>query len=594
MPRLPGFLRGSGDEQHEPAEALHEQCLSCSADLEGSQTYERFRACHACGFHFHLSAKDRVATLLDAGSFREADRGVTALDPLSFDGRGGYRSRVISAQRRTHLAEAVLTGSGNLQGRAVELAVVDFGFLGGSIGVAAGERLARAFEKATARGLPVITVVSTSGTRMQEGLLALMQAPRIAVALGKHARAGLPHITIATDPTTGSAYTGFVNLADFILAEPNALIGYGALRVLQEAEGHELPAGAHTAEKHLADGLLDAIIPRPRLRETLAMLLDIIASDVHTDTSVRARLGEIQHTHHDAWAQVQISRHKNRPAALELARLMVSAFFEIHGDRSGEDDPGIAVGPAVLGAEPVMLIVQSRRAGEREGLIGPAGYRKAQRGMLLAEKFGLPVVTVIDTMIADPSLHSEEAGLGAAIASCMATMLELEVPTVAAITGEASSEGALPLAVADRLIMLDNAVYEVVRPEQAARMLARDTDEVAERLRITSHDCLRLGIADLTVAEPGEGAHTDPDDTALFLRRALLSQLIALHTMRDNKRLEARFNRYREAGSTRAWLRGSVERRFAHLGDRVAALRDRLKRKRKPSQDPAEPPDIPV
>lgn len=594
MPRLPGFLRRSATETESDLEEAREQCLSCGADLEDSQVFESLRVCHACGFHFHLGARERVAMLLDDGSFREADRGVTALDPLSFDGRGGYRSRVINAQRRTHLAQAVLTGSGKLRGRPIELAVVDFGFLGGSIGVAAGERLARAFERATARSLPVVTVVSTSGTRMQEGLLGLMQAPRIAVALQRHAKAGLAHVTIASDPTTGSAYTGFVNLADIILAEPNALMGYGALRLLQEAAGEDLPEGAHTAEDHLSHGLIDAVVPRPQLRATLALLLDLIASDLQTGPAVHPASGEAQHTPIDAWSQVQISRHQNRPAAVELARLMTSAFFELHGDRSGEDDPGITVGPALLGAEPVMLVVQSRRAGDREGLIGPAGFRKARRALLLADKFGIPVVTLVDTMIADPAIRSERAGLGEAVASCMATMLDVRVPTVAAITGEASSEGALSLTVADRVLMLDNAVYEVMRPEQAARLLAREIDEVAERLRLTSHDCLRLGIADSTVTEPGEGAHTSARDTALFLQRAIMRQLTALHGLREKKRLDARFNRYRETGSTRAWLRGNIERRFAHFGDRVIALRDRLRRNRKRTPDPSDYPQIPV
>jgi len=594
MPRLPGFLRRSATDTDSDLGEDREQCLSCGVDLEGSQVFDSLRVCHSCGFHFHLSARERVAMLVDAGSFREADRGVTALDPLSFDGRGGYRSRVISAQRRTHLAEAVLTGFGTLRGRPVELAVVDFGFLGGSIGVAAGERLARAFEKATARSLPIVTVVSTSGTRMQEGLLALMQAPRIAVALQRHAGAGLAHVTIASDPTTGSAYTGFVNLADVILAEPNALMGYGALRLLQEAAGEDLPEAAHTAEDHLAHGLIDAIVPRPQLRSPLALLLDLIASDVQTSPTVRPASGEAQHTSIDAWSQVQISRHQNRPAALELAGLMTSAFFELHGDRSGEDDPGITVGPALLGADPVMLVVQSRRAGDREGLIGPAGYRKARRAMNLAGKFGIPLVTVVDTMIADPAIRSEQAGIGEAVASCMATMLDLPVPTIAAITGEASSEGALPLTVADRVLMLDNSVYEVMRPEQAALLLAREIDEVAERLRLTSHDCLRLGIADATVSEPGEGAHTSPRDTSLFLQRAVMRQLTALRGMKEKKRLEARYRRYRETGSTRAWLRGSLERRFAYLRDRMSALRERVRRSRKRTPDPSDYPQIPV
>ncbi len=284
--------------RHEEAEApeeerRHEQCLSCGADLEGSRSYERFRVCHSCGFHFHLSADERLATLLDIGTFHEDDRGVTAIDPLSFRGRQSYRSRVIQAQRRTGLAEAALTGTGSIHGQDVVIGVIDFSFRGGSIGVAAGERLARAFEKATSRRVPVILVCSTSGTRMQEGLLALMQAPRIAAAVRRHDRSGLPYIAVLTDPTTGSAYTGFVNLADIMVAEPNALLGYAALRSLQEATADDLPGDAHTSEAHLKHGLIDAVVSRPQLRDSLAQLLDLLANSYR----LTAQKGGARFTH---------------------------------------------------------------------------------------------------------------------------------------------------------------------------------------------------------------------------------------------------------------------------------------------------------
>jgi acetyl-CoA carboxylase carboxyl transferase subunit beta len=536
-----------------------------------------------------------VELLLDPGSFREEDRGVTAIDPLSFEGRGGYRSRVINAQRRTGLTEAALTGSGSILGREVTLAVLDFAFLGGSIGVVAGERLARAFERAATRRMGVITVCSTSGTRMQEGLLALMQAPRIASAIRRHEKGGLPHISVITDPTTGSAYTGFVNLADIIIAEPNALVGYGALRVLQEAEGHSLPERAHTSESHLERGLVDAVVARPQLRDTLALLLDLLAHDEHTSIAPRQRHDRLRHTPHGAWQQVQISRHRERPTALDLARLMVSAFVEIHGDRMGGDDQAVAAGPAWLGTEPVMLIAQVRRRGTGDGRITATGFRKAQRALALAGKFGLPVITLIDTPGADTGLASEETGLGSAVARCMAAMLEAPVPTIAVITGEGSSEGAMAMAVADRVLMLDNAVYEVIRPEEAARILAREAGEVAERLQLTSHDCLKLGIADASIPEPGEGAHTNPQEAALMLRRSVLRELARLEVVRPKRRMEQRARRYREIGSTRSWVRGTIERRVAHFADRMAAFGDRVRRRSRPRRrDFDDFPEIPV
>jgi acyl-CoA carboxylase subunit beta len=579
MKTIPRLLRRSDSGETVQVEPPHETCLSCGADLEGSRSYLRFRVCHSCGFHFHLRAQERVATLLDPGTFRETDRGVTSIDPLSFAGRRPYRGRVINAQRRTGLAEAALTGTGTVFGRDVVIAVLDFSFLGGSIGVVAGERLARAFEKAAARRTPVITVLSTSGTRMQEGVLALMQIPRVATAALRHSRLGLPHVAVLTDPTTGSAYTGFVNLADYTIAEPNALVGYAALRVLEEREGHELPAGSHTSESLLEHGLIDAVMPRADLRDAIALLLDLLMSDYRLSATSDARGTHISHTQKVALQQLELSRHQERPTATDLVGRMTSGFTPLHGDRMGTDDPAILAGFASLGGEAVAVIGQVRRPGP-QGWISPGGFRKATRAMRLAAKFRLPVITLIDTAGADPSLESEQDGLGAAMADCLATLIDLPVPTIAVITGEGNSEAAVTMAAADRVLMLDNAVYEVIRPEDAARQLYQDTahaGEVADRLRMTSHDCIRLNIVDATVPEPGDGAHTDHQEAALLLRRSILRELTRVQGQKPKRRLERRYDRYRHMGSTRARMRGTIERRLAHVWDRIGGIWDRLR-----------------
>jgi acyl-CoA carboxylase subunit beta len=590
----------------QPAEAeplrRHEQCLSCGADLEGSKSYERYRVCHSCGFHFHLTARERLASLLDLGSFHEDDRGVTAIDPLSFQGGHSYRARVINAQRRTGLAESALTGTGAIFGRDVVIAVLDFSFLGGSIGVVAGERIARAFEKATARRIPVVTVCSTSGTRMQEGLLALMQEPRVIQAGQRHAKAGLPHIAVLTDPTTGSAFAGFISLADIVIAEPNALVGYAAMRALQESEGQDLPPGSHTSESNLSRGLIDAVVPRAQLRDSVGLLLDLLLNDYRLSAPRKMHEGKAVHSNRPAWQQVQISRHELRPTARDFIARMTASFVELHGDRSGEDDPAIIAGLASLGGEAVMIVGENRphTRGAGDGWIQPAGFRKAKRAMELAARFQLPLITLIDTSGAHPSLESEQSGLGHAIADCMATLLELPVPTIAVITGEGNSEAAVALAVADRVLMLDNAVYEVIRPEDAARILYQEAGragEAAEGLRLTSHDCIRLGIVDGTVTEPGDGAHTDHAEAALLLRRAILRELTRVQRLRAKTRMDRRYARYREIGSTRSWLRGRLERRLAHFFDRLGGMRNRLLRRPAPfgrRGDYGDEPHIPV
>ncbi len=578
------LLRRNGPDEEPVSEEPKEMCLSCGSVLETNRLYQRFRVCQDCGFHFHVTARERIALLLDQGTFHEDDRGVSSIDPLSFQARQSYRTRIIDAQRRSGLTESALTGTGRLGGREIVIAALDIAFLGGSIGVASGERIARAFEKATSRNAPIVTVCSTSGTRMQEGLLALMQLPRIAVAVNRHAAAGLPHIAILTDPATGSAYTGFANQADIIIAEPNALVGFAALRALQETEGRELPASAHTSESHLEHGLVDMIVPRPELRDRLASLIDMLIHDLHVQAEKGPKKQPATHSTVPAWDQVQLSRHRERPTASDFVELMTGSFFELRGDRSGTDDKGIIAGIATIGGEAAMIIGQERPASgsERDGWVRAAGFGKAIRAMRLASKFGLPVVTLIDTRGADPSLDEEEAGLGNRLTACLSTMLNVPTPTIAVITGEGSSEAAVAMAAADRVLMLDNAVYEVVRPEDAAAILYGESsraNEAAERLRVTSHDALKLGLVDATIPEPGDGAHTDPVETARVLQRAIVRNLVSLQRERPKRRMENRYARYREVGSTHSKLRGRLDRRFAHLADRIGTLRDRLRRR---------------
>ncbi len=520
--------------------------------------------------------------LLDPESFREHDSDVTAIDPLDFVGRRPYRSRIIESQRRTGLTEAAVSGTGSLFGREIAIVVLDFSFLGGSVGVVAGERLARAFERAARRRIPLVAVYSSSGTRMQEGLLALFQVPRVAAAAEQLRRAGVPHVAIATDPTTGLLYSGILNLADYLIAEPGAVLGYAAMRVLQERE--QLPEGAHTSEAHLQHGLVDAVVPRPELREVVGAVLDVLLSSYRLSPARRVRLRESGHTYRSAWEQVQLSRHEGRPTAAELALAIVSPFVELRGDRCGADDASVVAGFGSLAGQSLVVIAHNRRPKDGSGWVHASGLRKARRAIELASRFELPILTLIDTPGFDPSHENEESGLGAAATECLRALLTAPVPTVAVVTGEGGSEAAMVFSVADRLLMLDNAVFEVIRPEDAAAILfgedrERGPEEAAERLRLTSHDCLRLRVIDDTVPEPREGAHVRRDEAARLLRRALIRHLVEVQKEKPGRRLKRRLHRYRSLGPVHTSLRGRIERRVAHLADAAAGWWERMRRR---------------
>ncbi len=258
------------------------------------------------------------------------------------------------------------------------------------------------------------------------------------------------------------------------------------------------------------------------------------------------------------WARVQLARNLRRPRTLELVAAMADEWVELHGDRGFGDDPAIVAGFARIGRHRVAVIGQQKGADTDEnirrnfGMPHPEGYRKAMRVMELAERFGLPVVSFVDVPGAHPGPESEERGIADAIARSIALQTRLRTPIVAVITGEGGSGGALAIAVGDVVVALENAVYSVISPEGCAAILWRTSDEApaaALAMRMTAADQQALGVVDLVVAEPGEGAHTDHVETARRVRAVVLEQLDVLVAIPIDALVETRYRRYRELGA---------------------------------------------
>jgi acetyl-CoA carboxylase carboxyl transferase subunit alpha len=255
-----------------------------------------------------------------------------------------------------------------------------------------------------------------------------------------------------------------------------------------------------------------------------------------------------------AWQKTELARHPQRPHPMDFIDRIFTAFSEIHGDRGFADDPAMICGMARLGPQEVMVICNSKGRSTKEkvkrnfGMPNPEGYRKALRCMKIAEKFHRPVLTFIDLAGANPGLGAEERGQGEAIARNLREMSRLKVPIIATITGEGGSGGALAIAVADRVLMLENAIYSVISPEGCASIMWRDStkrDKAAEALRITSADVLALGCVDDIVPEPAVGAHEDSDAAIDLLRTKLVAELDSLLALPLDQLLERRFQKFR-------------------------------------------------
>jgi acetyl-CoA carboxylase carboxyl transferase subunit beta len=252
------------------------KCPTCDSQIFNKQLERNLRICPTCEHHFRMGVGERIDLLLDEGSFTERDAGLESGDPLSFHDQKPYLDRLESARLKTGLREAAVWGFGAIDGQRVAIGLFDFRFMGGSMGSVVGEKLARCFEAALAERVPAIVVSASGGARMQEGTLSLLQLAKTTAPLVRLDAAGVPFISILTDPTTGGVLASFASLGDVILAEPRALIGFAGARVASGTVGEDLPEGFQSAESLLAHGFVDRIVPRSELRVTLSRLLRLL------------------------------------------------------------------------------------------------------------------------------------------------------------------------------------------------------------------------------------------------------------------------------------------------------------------------------
>jgi acetyl-CoA carboxylase carboxyl transferase subunit beta len=250
------------------------KCKECGELLFAKELLNNLKVCQKCDYHFSMTASERIASLVDEDTFREVDSDLTSVDVLKFTGVAAYTERLKTYQRQTGMNDAIMTGLCKICEHDASLAVMDFSFLGASMGSVVGEKVTRTIEKATALKIPAIVISASGGARMYEGILSLMQMAKTSSALAVHARAGLPYISVLTHPTTAGVMASYASLGDVIVAEPKALIGFAGPRVIKETTQQELPEGFQTSEFLRERGLVDIIVHRKQLREQLGLLLD--------------------------------------------------------------------------------------------------------------------------------------------------------------------------------------------------------------------------------------------------------------------------------------------------------------------------------
>ena len=504
------------ERRPEVPEGLLRKCNKCGSAIIAEDVKRGYYICPKCGGYFRVHAYRRIEMITDDGTFEEWDKELVGGNPMDYK---GYPEKLAAVQEKTKLTEAVVTGKAEINGLETVIGVCDGRFLMSSMGEAVGEKIARAVERATKERLPVILFACSGGARMQEGIISLMQMAKTAADLKRHSDAGLLYISVLTDPTTGGVTASFAMLGDVILAEPKALIGFAGPRVIEQTIGQKLPKGFQRSEFLLEHGFIDRIVAR---EEQKTVLSEILQMHQKADRPRRERTAPCPEKRMEApapdkegglsaWERVQISRMKDRPVGSDYIQSLFTDFMEFHGDRYFADDKAIIGGIARFHGQPVTVIAQAKGTTTKEniernfGMPSPDGYRKALRLMKQAEKFGRPVICFVDTPGAFCGLEAEERGQGEAIAKNIYEMSGLKVPVLSIIIGEGGSGGALAMATADEVWMLENSIYSILSPEGFASILWKDSTKAKEAagvMKLTARDLYKAGVVEKVFSEP--------------------------------------------------------------------------------------------
>lgn len=464
------------------------------------------------------TARELIDLVLDDGTYESWDSAVDISGHSE-----AYQAALRAAAEKAGTDESVLTGRGDVRGRPVAFVVNEFGFLAGSIGIAAAARIAAAVRRATAEGLPVVASTASGGTRMQEGTRAFVQMVEISRALMEHRAAGLPYMVHLRHPTTGGVYASWGSLGHVTVAEPGALVGFLGPKVYEALKGEPFPEGIQVAENLAAKGIIDAVVPA----EDLPALVDH-ALGVLVDPATTARLerrAPIARSTSDrtVWDDIEATRAEGRVGVRDLLRYGAAGTLRLRGTDEGERDDSVLIALTRLDGQPCVLVGQDRSRQSAAAAMGPGALREALRAMNLAEELGLPLVTIIDTPGAELSAAAEEGAIAGEIARCIARLVTMTVPTVSVVLGQGCGGGALALLPARTVLATERGWLSPLPPEGASVIVHGDTSHAAEMAaeqKVGALDLLASGDVHAVIPERD-------DDTPETLARAVAAEVAA-------------------------------------------------------------------
>lgn len=531
-------------------------CNACKQEIQREMLDRNLSICPQCGCYLRMHARRRILSLADKKSFREWNVNMKFSNPLNDN---EYAQKAVEASLKHKLNDAIITGEMDIDGLHVAIGVMDTRYMMASMGYVVGEKITRLFEKATKKKLPVIMFCCSGGARMQEGIISLMQMEKTAAAVKKHSEAGLLYISVLTNPTMGGVTASFAMLADIVLVEKGARIGFAGARVIEQNIGEKLAKNFQTADFQLEHGFIDAILDRHDVRNTLGNLLNMHRTTPRKNYKVGINAVKLENyvvSEKSGWERVKVARQFERPTSKDFIDKLFTNFYEMHGDRLLGDDNAIIAGIAMFNGIPITVIGnQKGKHSMKEaiyrnfGMASPQGFRKALRLAKQAEKFNRPIVFFVDTIGAACGEAAEENGQGIAIANLLQEMSIIKVPVLSIIIGEGGSGGALAFCVGNEVWMLENSIYSIISPEAYASIVWKDKNkakDAANIMGIGADDLCKMKIIDYIVRENTPVTRDDMDTVCQNIEEKLKAFLFKYRGKTQRSIVEERFQRFRK------------------------------------------------
>ena len=517
-----------------------ENCLQCDKKIKDSELYSTYKICHNCNFHFYIKPYERINLLTDRESYVEFNQKLPNEFNYIYDKYPDYAKRAQKDTERTGLNDSVLTGYASIGGNRCILTILDFSFMGGNLGLISGEKISLAIDLAVSKKLPIVSIISSSGTRLEEGIISIMQMAKITLSMANAKKFNIPSISLLTNPCTGQAYATLATFSDIIMSEPGASVGLSPLKDLKHSSG-SVKFESRTSDSLVSRGLIDSIVNRNHQKEQISRIIDLL-NDRHklVYENKNKKVNEFALSDIPIDKREYISQHPSRPSASLFLDKVFEHFFELKGDRLLENSERIVTGLAQLGGQTVMLVAQEyiKDASSSIGKNGLSStdFRKCTRAISLASKFNIPIITFIDTKGHDLSYEEEIKGIGVSLGGTLLAMAELNSPSMSVLIGVGGSEAALSLDISDRRLMLENAILKI--PDN-------NTEINKKNMVLGSRECKELDIVDIIVPEPIGGLHLNPDECFSLLRKVLMIELAELNQMSSRSRFRSKYNKFR-------------------------------------------------